>query len=289
MNETTDTGSTAYSYTLNTNKLSSTSGEKTRSFNYDADGNTTVENSKQFIYNQNQRLIQAVEGSNVLGEYVYNGNGQRVKKYTENGTKCTVYHYDKNGLLAAESSSSGTIKAEYIYLNGQPLAKIEGNNIYYYHNDHLGTSMLMTDESQNIVWQGEYLPFGETLSVTGSVTNNLRFPGQYFDSETELHYNYYRDYNPVIGRYVESDPIGLNKGENHLYTYTLNNPVNFTDPLGLKECCDECYVFCGCELAICACSQNKCGEVSFLGIYYIPSAAPYSLRAFTCDDFFGFI
>ena len=79
-NETTDTGSTAYSYTANTNKLSSASGEKTLSFNYDADGNTTIENSKQFIYNQNQRLIQAVEGANVLGEYVYNGNGQRVNK-----------------------------------------------------------------------------------------------------------------------------------------------------------------------------------------------------------------
>jgi hypothetical protein len=63
---------------VNTNKLASATGEKTLSFNYDLDGNTTVENNKQFIYNQNQRLIQAVEGSNVLGEYVYNGNGQRV-------------------------------------------------------------------------------------------------------------------------------------------------------------------------------------------------------------------
>jgi RHS repeat-associated protein len=244
-NETTDTGSTAYSYTANTNKLNSTTGEKTLNFGYDNDGNTTSENSRQYVYNQNQRLIQAVEGANVLGEYVYNGNGQRVKKYTENGIKCTVFHYDKNGMLIAESSSSGTIKAEYIYVNGQPLAKIEGNDIYYYHNDHLGTSMLMTDENAATVWEGEYLPFGEPLTVTASVTNNLRFPGQYFDSETELHYNYYRDYNPVIGRYVEADPVGIQKCKNHLYVYVGNNPVNLIDPLGLAKagnagCVDDC-------------------------------------------------
>jgi uncharacterized protein RhaS with RHS repeats len=149
--------------------LASATGEKTLSFNYDSDGNTTSENSKQFVYNQNQRLIQAVEGANVLGEYVYNGNGQRVKKYTENGTKCTVFHYDQNGLLIAESSSSGTIKAEYVYLNGQPLVKIENNNIYYYHNDHLGTSMLMTDSSAGKVWEGEFKPFGEPFAITGSI------------------------------------------------------------------------------------------------------------------------
>jgi RHS repeat-associated protein len=232
--ETTDTGSTAYSYTLNTNRLASASGEKALNFGYDNDGNTTSENSKQFIYNQNQRLIQAVEGVNVLGEYVYNGNGQRVKKFTNNGTQCTVYHYNKNGLLIAESSSSGTIKAEYVYVNGQPLAKIENNNIYYYHNDHLGTSVLMTDGTSQTVWEGEYLPFGEPYTVTGSVTNNLRFPGQYFDNETELHYNYYRDYNPVVGRYVQADPSGIEGGKNHLFVYVGNNAVNRIDPQGLK-------------------------------------------------------
>jgi RHS repeat-associated protein len=174
-----------------------------------------------------------VEGANVLGEYVYNGNGQRVKKYTNNGAQCTVYHYDQNGMLIAESSSSGTIKAEYIYLNGQPLAKIENNNVYYYHNDHLGTSILMTDENQNIVWEGEFKPFGEALTVNGSVTNNLRFPGQYFDDETELHYNYYRDYNPVVGRYVEADPVGIN-GDVNIFNYVNGNPIMKIDILGLK-------------------------------------------------------
>jgi RHS repeat-associated protein len=83
------------------------------------------------------------------------------------------------------------------------------------------------------VWEGEYLPFGEVYSVTGSVDNNLRFPGQYYDAETGLHYNYFRDYKPVIGRYVEADPIGFASGDMTLYAYVGNNPVNRVDPWGL--------------------------------------------------------
>lgn len=93
--------------------------------------------------------------------------------------------------------------------------------------------MMMTESTGSVVWQGEFKPFGEPVSVSGSVTNNLRFPGQYYDSETGLQQNYYRDYKPDIGRYVEVDPIGSDRGKNHLYIYTLNNPINLTDPLGL--------------------------------------------------------
>ncbi len=176
----------------------------------------------------------------MLGEYIYNGKGQRAEKWIASENKCTIYHYDLNGLLIAESTSSGTIKAEYVYLNGQPLAKIENNSMYFYHNDHLGSPMMMTNSSASTVWEGEFLPFGEEYYVSGSITNNLRFPGQYYDSETGLHYNYYRDYNPAIGRYVEADPIGIKRGQNHLYGYVGNNPVNWVDPLGLKRFCFGC-------------------------------------------------
>ncbi len=180
--ETTDTGNTAYDCAAN--KLAATTGQKTFSFNYDNDGNTTTENTRQYIYNQNQRLTRVTDtDTGVLAEYIYNGKGQRSEKWIPSQNKCTIFHYDQNGLLIAESTSAGNIKAEYVYLNGQPLAKIENNNIYYYHNDHLGTPMLMTDGSGNAVWQGEFKPFGEPLSITGSITNNLRFPGQYYDSE----------------------------------------------------------------------------------------------------------
>ncbi len=91
----------------------------------------------------------------------------------------------------------------------------------------------MTDSAGQVVWEGEFKPFGEAINITGSITNNLRFPGQYYDEETGLHYNYFRDYNPVIGRYIQADPIGIQQAINHLFTYVGNNPVINIDPQGL--------------------------------------------------------
>jgi RHS repeat-associated protein len=90
----------------------------------------------------------------------------------------------------------------------------------------------MTDSSGTVVWAADYKPFGEATVTVSTITNNLRFPGQYYDAETGLNYNYFRDYNPVIGRYVESDPIGL-RGDLNLYRYVGNNPGRWIDPLGL--------------------------------------------------------
>lgn len=92
----------------------------------------------------------------------------------------------------------------------------------------------MTDSSGTVVWSADYKPFGEaTISSSSTITNNLRFPGQYYDAETGLNYNYMRDYNPVIGRYVEADPIGIIWGSNHIYAYVGNKPVNHADTTGL--------------------------------------------------------
>lgn len=71
---------------------------------------------------------------------------------------------------------------------------------YYFHNDHLGTPQVLTDENQTVVWKGEYDPFGKVTETVSTVEQNLRFPGQYYDSETELHYNYFRTYDPNTGR-----------------------------------------------------------------------------------------
>ncbi len=101
------------------------------------------------------------------------------------------------------------------------------------HNDHLGTPQKMTDASGSVVWTTDYKPFGETTITVSTITNNLRFPGQYFDAETGLFYNINRDYNQAIGRFIEPDPIGISQGSKQLYVYAENDPVNLTDPLGL--------------------------------------------------------
>jgi RHS repeat-associated protein len=84
-----------------------------------------------------------------------------------------------------------------------------------------------------VVWAADYLPFGQADVIVGTVDNNLRFAGQYYDQETGLHYNYHRYYDPQLGRYLRADPIGLAGGIN-LYAYVRNNPVNLIDPDGLK-------------------------------------------------------
>ena len=114
------------------------------------------------------------------------------------------------------------------------------HGVFYIHPDHLGTPRVVTDESDRIVWQYDLLdePFGNAAPDEDpdgdgrKFVFNLRFPGQYYDKETGLNYNYHRDYDPVTGRYIESDPIGL-KGGINTYGYVVGEPVGRIDPKGL--------------------------------------------------------
>jgi RHS repeat-associated protein len=106
------------------------------------------------------------------------------------------------------------------------------SRIYYVHNDHLGTPQVLTDESGNVVWQADYEPFGRASETTALISQGLRFPGQYLDAETGLHYNYFRDYDPGTGRYLEGDPSGLGGGID-LFIYVDNSPLNKVDTKGL--------------------------------------------------------
>ena len=104
-----------------------------------------------------------------------------------------------------------------------------------YQNDHLGTPQKMTSVSGAVVWSAKYNSFGKaTIDGSSTVTNNLRFPGQYEDEETGLYYNWHRYYSNNTGRYLKNDPIWSKKGLS-LYSYVLNNPTTIIDPLGLRE------------------------------------------------------
>jgi RHS repeat-associated protein len=101
------------------------------------------------------------------------------------------------------------------------------------HNDHLGTPQVMTDKAGNVIWRAVHDPFGKaTVDAASTVEMNVRFPGQYYDEETGLHYNYFRYYCPEIGRYLTADPIGLAGGLN-TYLYADANPLTNFDPFGL--------------------------------------------------------
>ena len=145
---------------------------------------------------------------------------------------CASFHFIRNGRLITESSAIGSILREYIYFDDEPLALVESGSAYYFANDHLGSSQALFDQNGETVWQASYDPFGAaTISPDSTLVNHLRLPGQYFDSETGLHYNWHRYYEPGLGRYLTPDPIGLDGGIN-LYAYVGGNPVNYVDPFG---------------------------------------------------------
>jgi RHS repeat-associated protein len=110
-------------------------------------------------------------------------------------------------------------------------ASAQAANIAYIHSDHLGSPQKMTDTSQAVTWDAQFDPFGEEFLKSGSAVQPNRFPGQYADAETGYSYNYFRDYDPTIGRYLQSDPIGLAGGYN-VFAYSLANPIRFSDPTG---------------------------------------------------------
>jgi RHS repeat-associated protein len=105
----------------------------------------------------------------------------------------------------------------------------QGGQYYWYHNDHLGTPQMITTSYGAVVWSAKYGSFlNATVDASSIIENSLRVSGQYEDTETELHYNYHRYYDPQIGRYLRVDPIGFEGGLN-LYAYVQNDPINFLD------------------------------------------------------------
>lgn len=203
---------------------------------YDANGSTTQEGLNSYVYDAAGRLISANGAT-----YLYNGQGQRTVK-TVNGV-ATHFVYDEDGQLIGEYDALGNPIQETVWLGNLPVAVIKPGQgsaaIYYVHADHLGTPRSIDDSQDQAVWVWDTITFGasqpdEDPRGTGAnFVYNLRFPGQYFDPETGLHQNWWRDYSPGGGRYIQSDPIGLAGGLN-TYAYADSNPLSWIDPEGLE-------------------------------------------------------
>jgi len=134
--------------------------------------------------------------------------------------------------LLEHTNASGVAQDDYIYLNGRPVAVLNGATLFFLRDDMLGTPQLATDANQAAAWQASYDAFG-LASVSGTITQNLRLPGQYFDVESGWNHNGFRDYAPQLGRYIEPDPLGRLGSGNNSYAYAGDNPANLIDPLGL--------------------------------------------------------
>ncbi len=216
-------------------------------YRYDPWGNLIEKRSghgklQHFSYDCENRLVRAetlVNGQlESRGEYRYDSLGRRVAKRAEINGEIEQKRFLWQGLrmLREETPGQNTL---YLYEPGSyaPLARVdqaegEGQKLYYFHTDQIGTPLELTDSDGTIVWQATYRSWG-TLEyiVVDEVEQNLRFQGQYYDCETELHYNIYRFYDPETGGFITQDPIGLT-GSFNLYQYAMN-PMIWIDPSGL--------------------------------------------------------
>ncbi|MGW8163080.1 RHS repeat-associated core domain-containing protein, partial [Klebsiella pneumoniae] len=216
------------SYTINyMNNWLVKTGQTSRS--YDANGNLTKQGADTFTYDSQNRLVAATVAG-VTAAYTYNHLDQRVTKTLNGQTRLLIYGLAGN-LIEELDAATGDVLAEYIWLDGTPLSFAQSGQTYQVHVDHLGTPKALTDASGQVVWKASYSPFGKASITTQGPTFNLRFPGQYYDAETGLHYNWRRYYDPNTGRYITSDPIGLAGGIN-TYAYALSNPIGNADPTG---------------------------------------------------------
>jgi RHS repeat-associated protein len=234
----TETGTVAYTASIGStnNQLGSTSGGISGSYTYDAAGNTTGDGTHSYTFNQRGRMNSATTSSGTTS-YIYNALGQLIEK--SNGAGSTYLVYDEAGHILGEYSSGGALIQETVWMGDTPVATLQpsgsGISIYYIHTDHLGTPRKITDSSTNtVVWRWDPDTFGSVAPSITTISYNLRFPGQYYQAETGLYYNYFRDYDPQTGRYIESDPLGLFGGSYSTYSYTNNNPLSRIDPFGLQ-------------------------------------------------------
>ncbi len=216
-----------------------------RYLDYDAVGNIVddvkTDSSKSLLYGARNRLEKVDLGEDGKAVfYSYNAKGQRVSKLVDGIT--THFHYDIADRMIAETSVGDVeqyIGKEFIYAEDRRIAmvdytQLESVQVLFVVNDHLGTPQILLSMSEEVVWQMQASPFGEVTSTGSGVSQPLRFPGQYADKSTGYSYNYFRDYDASIGRYIQSDPIGLNGGVN-TFGYVRGNPILRFDPHGLVD------------------------------------------------------
>jgi RHS repeat-associated protein len=169
-------------------------------------------------------------------EYVYDLSGRRIEKKVD-GTTELKFLYDGDQIIA-EYDANDTLLRKYVYgpCIDEPICMIESSGTYagtqYYHYDALGSVVAMTDPNGDVVQLYEYSVYGQVAASDANHPNRFMFTGREFDKDTGLYYYRARYYNPEIGRFLQTDPIGYGDGMNP-YRYCGNGPLKWRDPLGL--------------------------------------------------------
>jgi RHS repeat-associated protein len=227
---------TPYTIDPNSNRLTAI---KSVSYSYNSVGNLAQVHSPGYFatnyeYDGFNRLVGLSKwvgsGFTPAASYAYNGLNQRISKVV-NGVSTRFIHASQNQIISEETGGTWT---SYLYFAGELVGLVRGSQLYYVHNDHLGRPEMATNASGAVAWKSNNGTFDRTVTIDSIGGINLGFPGQYYDEESGLWHNGFRDYDPKLGRYIQSDPVGLAAGTNP-FLYASGNPISRIDDLGLRD------------------------------------------------------
>ena len=221
----------------NMNAYTSLSGGENATLEYDANGNLTNDGAHTYQYNYNNRLVGVDNGQTAI--YKYDALNRRIQKTVGNST---IRYYYCGDQAIEERNGSNSVLATYLFgvSVDDVLQMKRGNNTYYYHKNHLGSVVALTNGSGAVVERYEYDPYGQPTVLDAndnvlsqsSVGNSILFTGRDYDAETGLYYYRARTLHPGLGRFMQHDPLLYVDGMN-LYGYALNNSIVYIDPTGL--------------------------------------------------------
>jgi RHS repeat-associated protein len=240
-----------YAYDAAGNRISTAINGQTTNYTSNNLNQYLIVGTAQYTYDADGNLIQVVDGSRITN-YTYNDENQLIRVVTPNGT--WEYEYDAFGNRTATIQNGqrteylldpfglGDVVGEYNgstlvanYVHGLGLAgRFNGSNAAYYDSDLLGSTVGMSGATGNYINRYAYRPFGENLLTTEGITNPFEYVGQWgiMDEGGGLDYMRARFTSPLLGRFMNPDPIGQSGGIN-LYAYTENSPITSIDPTGL--------------------------------------------------------
>ena len=224
------------------------------SYLYDANGNMTSDGTKCYEYNDANQLkkVKKCSDSKIIAEYIYDHTGKRIiKKEYKNGVLGkTVYSPSDEYETVVLASNGAKLNTTYYKVNDEVVAKKNPDGtLNYYHNDHLGSNSVLTDQSGAVVEKTTYQPYGEVKS--GGTKSKYGYTGQEKDQETGLNYYDSRYYDPHLQRFVQPDtmlPDVYDPQQLNRYSYARNNPLTYNDPTG--HCIGFLSPFCGTIISV---------------------------------------